>query len=53
MNKSIFYLHLKECELRFNHKGKNLYTLLPKNISKNPRCSSHDPSNKYEKKIIC
>lgn len=30
MSKSTFYLHLKECEFRFNHRGKNLYKLLLK-----------------------
>ena len=31
MNKKIFYLHLKECEFRFNHRKENLYQLLLKN----------------------
>ena len=30
LSKSIFYLHLKECEFRFNHRGENLYHLLLK-----------------------
>ena len=28
------YLHLKECEFRFNHRGENLYKLLLKIIKK-------------------
>jgi len=28
LSKSTFYLHLKECEFRFNHRGENLYKLL-------------------------
>jgi transposase-like protein len=32
MNKSTFYLHLKESEFRFNHRGKNLYHLILKII---------------------
>ena len=31
--KSTFLLHLKECECRFNNRGKNLYLLLLKIIS--------------------
>ena len=27
MNKDTFYLHLKECEFRFNHRKENLYKL--------------------------
>ena len=30
MRKSTFYLHLKECEFRFNHRSENLYHLLLK-----------------------
>jgi len=30
MNKKTFYLHLKECEFRFNNRGKNLYPLILK-----------------------
>ena len=30
LSKSTFYLHLKECEFRFNHRGENLYLLLLK-----------------------
>jgi len=36
MSKSTFYLHLKECEFRFNHRGENLYKLLLKIIKKRP-----------------
>jgi transposase len=36
MNKSTFHLHLKECELRFNHRGQNLYILLLKIFRENP-----------------
>jgi transposase-like protein len=32
MNKSTFYLHLKESEFRFNHRGQNLYHLILKII---------------------
>ncbi len=28
MNPNTFYLHLKECEFRFNHRGQNLYKVL-------------------------
>ena len=28
MRKSTFYLHLKECEFRFNYRGQNLYSIL-------------------------
>ena len=28
VHKKTFYLHLKECEFRFNHRGKNLYFLI-------------------------
>jgi transposase len=31
-----FYLHLKECEYRFNNRNKNLFQLLIKLIEKNP-----------------
>ena len=30
MNKDTFYLHLKECEFRFNHRDKKLYDILMK-----------------------
>ena len=36
VHKSTFMLHLKECEFRFNNRGKNLYKLLLGIIRKNP-----------------
>ena len=36
INKRTFYLHLKECEFRFNHRGQNLYQLLLKILRKAP-----------------
>ena len=36
MNRKTFYLHLKECEFRFNNRGKNLYYLILKILRKNP-----------------
>ena len=36
MSKSTFYLHLKECEFRFNHRGQNLYKVIMKIIRKKP-----------------
>jgi len=36
INKQTFYLHLKECEFRFNHRGQNLYHLLLKILRKGP-----------------
>jgi transposase-like protein len=36
LSKSTFYLQLKECELRLNHRGQNLYKLLLKIIRKPP-----------------
>ena len=36
MNKKTFYLHLKECEFRFNYRKDNLYELLLKIIRNNP-----------------
>ncbi|HEX8071734.1 MAG TPA: IS1595 family transposase, partial [Pyrinomonadaceae bacterium] len=30
MRRSTFYLHLKECEFRFNHRDEDLYQLLLK-----------------------
>lgn len=30
MNKDTFYLHLKECEFRFNHRDKNIYDIILK-----------------------
>ncbi len=31
-----FYLHLKECEFRFNHRHENLYAKLLKELRENP-----------------
>lgn len=36
IHKSTFYLHLKECEFRFNNRKKSLYLLLLKIIRENP-----------------
>ena len=36
MNKNTFYLHLKECEFRFNNRGKNLYPLILEILRKFP-----------------
>jgi transposase-like protein len=36
MNKKTFYLHLKECEFRFNNRGKNLYLMMLKILRKSP-----------------
>ena len=36
IHKSTFYLHLKECEFRFNYRNKNLYQLLLKIIKDQP-----------------
>ncbi len=36
IHQSTFYLHLKECEFRFNHRGQNLYHLLLKVLRKYP-----------------
>ena len=36
MNKKTFYLHLKECEFRFNYRKDNLYRLLLKIIRNKP-----------------
>ena len=33
---STFYLHLKESEFRFNHRGQNLYAILLKELSSKP-----------------
>ncbi|MDQ6786649.1 MAG: IS1595 family transposase, partial [Acidobacteriota bacterium] len=30
LSKNTFYLHLKECEFRFNYRNENLYSLLLK-----------------------
>ena len=36
MSPSTFYLHLKECEFRFNHRNQDLYKLILRLIRKNP-----------------
>ena len=36
MNKETFYLHLKECEFRFNHRKENLYKLILKLVKNKP-----------------
>ena len=36
MDRKTFYLHLKECEFRFNNRGKDLYKLLLKALRHNP-----------------
>ena len=36
MDKKTFYLHLKECEFRFNYRKDNMYTLLLKILRNNP-----------------
>jgi len=36
MNKQTFYLHLKECEFRFNHRQQDLYRVMLKLCRENP-----------------
>jgi transposase len=36
ISKSTFYLHLKECEFRFNHRQDDLYKILLKIVRENP-----------------
>lgn len=36
VNKSMFELHLKECEFRFNNRSKNMYNILLKELRKRP-----------------
>ena len=36
MNKETFFLHLKECEFRFNHREQNLYKMILKIVRKSP-----------------
>ncbi len=36
MNRKTFYLHLKECEFRFNFRHENIYKMLLKNLLINP-----------------
>ncbi len=40
MDKKTFYLHLKECEFRFNYRNDDLYRILLKLIKNNPLKSS-------------
>lgn len=42
MRKNTFYLHLKECEFRYNYRNQNVYLNILK-ISEPDLCSSHDP----------
>jgi len=36
MSKKTFYLHLKECEFRFNYRDQNLYRMILKIVRENP-----------------
>ena len=36
IKKELFYLHLKECEFRFNYRKENIYDILLKILRKNP-----------------
>ena len=36
IHKSHFYLHLKECEFRFNYRNKNIYAIILKMLRKSP-----------------
>ena len=36
MNKKTFYLHLKECEFRFNYRSTNIYNMLLDDLLNNP-----------------
>ena len=36
MHKSIFYLHLKECEFRYNYRNENMYKRLLNELTKKP-----------------
>ncbi len=36
MHKNTFYLHLKECEFRFNHRNEDLYRLILSMLRRNP-----------------
>ena len=36
VSKQTFYLHLKECEFRFNHRRDDLYKMLLKEFRKAP-----------------
>ena len=36
MHKSTFYLHLKECEFRYNYRNENIYEILLRDFRKDP-----------------
>ena len=36
LQKQTFYLHLKECEFRFNHRQEDIYLLVLKLLRENP-----------------
>jgi len=36
VSKATFFLHLKECEFRFNYRNQNMYRVILKIIRKNP-----------------
>jgi transposase-like protein len=36
VNKNTFYLHLKECEFRYNHRNENLYLKILKIVREKP-----------------
>jgi transposase len=36
VHKHTFYLHIKECEFRYNYRNKNIYLFLLKNLRKLP-----------------
>jgi len=36
MTKTTFYLHLKECEFRFNHRGQNIYGVITRLLRERP-----------------
>jgi len=38
MSKSAFYLHLKECEFRYNYRDENIYKILLSYLKKYPLC---------------
>ena len=45
LQKQTFYLHLKECEFRFNHRQEDIYLLVLKLLRENP-LSSQEPNRK-------
>ena len=36
MNREAFYMHIKECEFRYNNKNKNINKILIDNFKRNP-----------------